>query len=141
MCLFEGGDMAKLIRERKRQRKYFSEVTLRTWLLQLSIALEYMHKHKILHRGNCFALPGPWGASVSACLLFGYASLFVSRAPLLSVCVRFRLSAPTHLFLFHSPCVQHLCIVTCSYLWALSWYVPSSIRTKKPTNVERGYSK
>lgn len=50
MDFCEGGDMAKLIRERKRQRKYFSEVTLRTWLLQLSIALDYMHKHKILHR-------------------------------------------------------------------------------------------
>ncbi|CDJ49113.1 CMGC kinase, CK2 family, putative [Eimeria brunetti] len=50
MDFCEGGDMAKLIRERKRQRKYFSEVTLRTWLLQLAIALDYMHKHKILHR-------------------------------------------------------------------------------------------
>ncbi|CDJ64661.1 CMGC kinase, CK2 family, putative [Eimeria necatrix] len=52
MDFCEGGDMAKLIRERKRQRKPFSEITLRTWLLQLAVALDFMHKHKILHRGN-----------------------------------------------------------------------------------------
>ncbi|KAL8435265.1 hypothetical protein Efla_002520 [Eimeria flavescens] len=47
---FAGGDLGKLIKERKRQHKPFSEVTLRTWLLQLSLALDYMHSHKILHR-------------------------------------------------------------------------------------------
>lgn len=47
-----GGDLGKLIKERKRQHKPFSEVTLRTWLLQLCVALDYMHKQKILHRGQ-----------------------------------------------------------------------------------------
>lgn len=44
--------MGKLIKERKRQQKPFSEMTLKTWMLQLAIALEYMHRHKILHRGK-----------------------------------------------------------------------------------------
>ncbi|KAF4644662.1 CMGC kinase, CK2 family [Toxoplasma gondii] len=30
--------------------KPFSETTLRTWLLQLTLSLHFMHKHKILHR-------------------------------------------------------------------------------------------
>lgn len=50
MDFCEGGDLGKLIKERKRQHKPFSEVTLRTWLLQLCLALDHMHKHKILHR-------------------------------------------------------------------------------------------
>ncbi|EPR56925.1 CMGC kinase, CK2 family [Toxoplasma gondii TgCatPRC2] len=45
-----GGDLGKLIKDRKRQGKPFSETTLRTWLLQLTLSLHFMHKHKILHR-------------------------------------------------------------------------------------------
>ncbi|PFH31570.1 CMGC kinase, CK2 family [Besnoitia besnoiti] len=45
-----GGDLGKLIKDRKKQAKPFSEITLRTWLLQLTLALHFMHKHKILHR-------------------------------------------------------------------------------------------
>ncbi|PHJ23053.1 cmgc ck2 family [Cystoisospora suis] len=45
-----GGDLSKLIRDRKKHAKPFSETTLRTWLLQLTLSLDFMHRHKVLHR-------------------------------------------------------------------------------------------
>eukprot|EP00070_Physeter_catodon_P037374 XP_028344268.1 serine/threonine-protein kinase Nek11-like [Physeter catodon] len=46
----EGGDLGNLIQERRRLGRFFSEMTLRTWTLQLTLALDFMHKKKILHR-------------------------------------------------------------------------------------------
>lgn len=47
----EEGDLAFHIRRQIRKKKnYFSENVVSKWLLQLLLALEYLHNKKIMHR-------------------------------------------------------------------------------------------
>ncbi len=47
----EEGDLAFHIRRQiRKKRSYFSERTIAKWLLQLLLALEYLHNKKIMHR-------------------------------------------------------------------------------------------
>ncbi len=53
-----GGDLAKLISNYKVKNKYISERRIWKYIFQISNALEYLHRHDILHRdlkaANCF---------------------------------------------------------------------------------------
>jgi NIMA (never in mitosis gene a)-related kinase len=44
----EGGDVADLLR--RAQGRLFSEGRLIKWFVQILLALQYLHKHKVLHR-------------------------------------------------------------------------------------------
>lgn len=47
----EEGDLGFHIRRQiKKKRSYFSEKVIAKWLLQLLLALEYLHSKKIMHR-------------------------------------------------------------------------------------------
>lgn len=46
----EGGDLTNYIRQRKEQNKYFSERIVLNWFVQTVLAVDYIHKNKILHR-------------------------------------------------------------------------------------------
>eukprot|EP00920_Eleutheroschizon_duboscqi_P020020 GHVT01047808.1.p1 GENE.GHVT01047808.1~~GHVT01047808.1.p1 ORF type:complete len:250 (+),score=16.03 GHVT01047808.1:996-1745(+) len=58
MDFCEGGDLHDFINRRASEARPFSEKTLKTWLLQLCVALNDIHKRKIVHRdlkpGNIF---------------------------------------------------------------------------------------
>lgn len=58
MAYCPGGSMDKLVKERKRSGKYFAEDLVAKWLVEILLALTYMHAHAVLHRdlkpGNIF---------------------------------------------------------------------------------------
>ena len=48
----EAGDLRTLLKSMAglQQRRYFSEDQLKKWLVQLLFALEYLHRHEVIHR-------------------------------------------------------------------------------------------
>ena len=58
MAFCGGGSLDKLIRDKRRSQKRFEELTVASWMVQILLALQYMHSHNILHRdlkpGNIF---------------------------------------------------------------------------------------
>ena len=48
MSFCEGGDLSSMIE--KRRMRYFKESEVISWFLQISLALQYMHQERILHR-------------------------------------------------------------------------------------------
>eukprot|EP00292_Cryptomonas_paramecium_P009060 CAMPEP_0113693246 /NCGR_PEP_ID=MMETSP0038_2-20120614/19557_1 /TAXON_ID=2898 /ORGANISM="Cryptomonas paramecium" /LENGTH=257 /DNA_ID=CAMNT_0000615295 /DNA_START=175 /DNA_END=945 /DNA_ORIENTATION=+ /assembly_acc=CAM_ASM_000170 len=48
MAFCEGGDLATVIE--KRRMRYFPEAEVLSWLIQIGLALQYMHDERILHR-------------------------------------------------------------------------------------------
>ena len=47
---FSVGDLAYHIKERKAKNETFSEEEIMNWFIQLCLAIEYIHRRKILHR-------------------------------------------------------------------------------------------
>jgi NIMA (never in mitosis gene a)-related kinase len=45
------GDLAHYLRKRIERKDYLSEKLIMNWLLQILIALDYIHSNKIIHRG------------------------------------------------------------------------------------------
>ncbi|KAF8822284.1 NEK kinase [Cardiosporidium cionae] len=45
-----GGELQSKIRKFQESRSAFSEAALRQWLVQLALALQFLHKNKLLHR-------------------------------------------------------------------------------------------
>lgn len=50
MLQYSVGDLSQHIRQRRQNGEHFSENLILNWLLQLVMALDYIHKKKILHR-------------------------------------------------------------------------------------------
>ena len=46
----DDGDLNQCIKRRRETKKYFSEGLVRNWLIQITLALQYLHKKSILHR-------------------------------------------------------------------------------------------
>ncbi|CAG9331607.1 unnamed protein product [Blepharisma stoltei] len=46
----QGGDLSQRIKKQKESRSFFTESQICQWFVQLSCALQYLHKKKILHR-------------------------------------------------------------------------------------------
>lgn len=46
----EVGDLAYHLKKRKKEGRPFTEKEILNWFIQISIALEYIHGKKILHR-------------------------------------------------------------------------------------------
>jgi serine/threonine protein kinase len=44
------GDLAYHVKKMRQKNEHFSEPVIMQWFVQLCLALEYIHKRKILHR-------------------------------------------------------------------------------------------
>ena len=44
------GDLAYHVKKMRQKKENFTEETIMQWFVQLCLALEYIHKRKILHR-------------------------------------------------------------------------------------------
>ena len=50
MDFADGGDLSAKLVKQKKTGKYLGEEQILTWLIQISLALQHIHMHKILHR-------------------------------------------------------------------------------------------
>ena len=50
MELCEGGDLSKLIEQKRKSGKYFNEIEIKKYLYEICKGLDYLHSHKIIHR-------------------------------------------------------------------------------------------
>ena len=50
MELCEGGDLSKLIEQKRKSGKYFNEIEIKKYLYEICKGLNYLHSHKIIHR-------------------------------------------------------------------------------------------
>ena len=46
----DNGDLNRKLEENRKEKKYFKENQLLDWLIQISLALKYIHKQNIIHR-------------------------------------------------------------------------------------------
>jgi NIMA (never in mitosis gene a)-related kinase len=46
----EVGDLSFHIKKRKAKKEHFTETEIMNWFVQMSMALEYVHGRKVLHR-------------------------------------------------------------------------------------------
>ena len=46
----DGGDLHEHIRRQRESKRHMDEAQIRNWLVQITFALQYLHKHNILHR-------------------------------------------------------------------------------------------
>jgi NIMA (never in mitosis gene a)-related kinase len=44
------GDLGYHIKKRKTKKEYFSELEILNWFIQITLALDYIHGRKVLHR-------------------------------------------------------------------------------------------